>query len=91
MVEPVCTLNVQAEGAVPVTVQYTIRERYCAFSKRAWFAWFAKAGVIKVPGVAGPIPEPAEKLVEAVKTAGLVKEQLAVALELKAHTVALMV
>jgi hypothetical protein len=48
-------------------------------------------GKINVPGVAGPIPAPALKFVEAVKTAGLFKEQLGVELVLNAQIAAVIV
>jgi hypothetical protein len=62
-----------------------------AFSNKAILAELRTGGKISVPGVAGPIPEPALKLVEAVKIAGLFKEQLGVELALNVQIAAVIV
>jgi hypothetical protein len=87
---PVCTLNVQAEGAVPDTVQFTVRYVYALFSNNAWFAWLATGGKIAVPGDAGP-PAPAANCDCNVSTAGELSEHDGVELDDNAHTVLLIV
>jgi len=87
-VVPNCTLNVQAEGAVPDTVQYTVRYVITEFSNNAVLAAFVTGGKIAVPGDAGP-PAPAANCDCSVSTAGEFSEHDGVEDDDSVHTDAL--
>lgn len=89
-VAPVWKFNVQADGAVPDTTQYTDLKVCAEFSNKAVLTAFVTGGKIAVPGVAGP-PAPAANCDCSVSTAGEVSAHEGVEDDDNAHTVLLIV